>query len=66
MTPVVDDFVQTATSARSGATQCEALKVIKLAKKKLEKVSERCFDAIVSVGKKKPGQPLVDIPDIES
>jgi len=60
--PVIEqDFTRAAREAKEGKTKCEALKVVTMAKEKLEEISEECFDEIVSFGERSPGASLVDI-----
>jgi hypothetical protein len=60
--PLIEqDFTEAAKEAMEGKTKCEALKVVTMAKQKLEDISEQCFDEIVSFGERSPGAPLVDI-----
>jgi hypothetical protein len=60
--PVIEqDFTKAAKEAMTGKTKCEALKVVTMAKHKLERISRKCFDEIVSFGERSPGAPLVDI-----
>lgn len=55
---VFKGFIAEADKARKGKKLCDALKVVKLSREKLEQLSERLFQTI---RKAQPGDPLVDI-----
>jgi len=61
---ILQDYMEKAQQVKQGEVKCEMKEMSSLSKVKLEKLSKDCYDTIISFGKKKPGRPLVDLPDL--